>query len=56
MQDCHHDDFGYVGYPGKAFARGLRKFVFKLKDKLFIIGKRSYARKLKRSIVNTSTK
>jgi len=52
MQDCHHDDFGYVGYPGKAFARGLRKFVFKLKDKLFILNKSGYAAKLKKSINN----
>lgn len=51
MQDCHHDDFGYVGYPGKAFARGLRKFVFKFKDKIFVINKNLYARKLKKLIL-----
>ena len=45
MQDCHHDDFGYVGYPGKVFARGLRKFVFKLKDNIFISKNRCYVRK-----------
>lgn len=50
MQDCHHDDFGYVGYPGRAFARGLRKFVFKLKDNIFISKNRCYIRKLKNSL------
>ena len=48
MQDCHHDDFGYVGYPGRAFARGLRKFVFKLKDKIFVLNKKPYINKLKK--------
>ena len=48
MQDCHHDDFGYVGYPGRAFARGLRKFVFKLKDKIFVCSKKAYINKLKK--------
>ena len=32
MQDTHHDDFGYVGYPGRAFARWLRKVAFTFKD------------------------
>lgn len=50
MQDCHHDDFGYVGYPGRAFARGLRKFVFKLKDKFFLMGKKSYIKKMQKSV------
>ncbi len=50
MQDSHHDDFGYVGYPGRAFARWLRKFVFKLKDKLFIFNNSCYIRKLKKKI------
>ena len=52
MQDSHHDDFGYVGYPGRAFARGLRKFVFKLKDKMFILGKSGYVKKIKKSLIN----
>ena len=52
MQDCHHDDFGYVGYPGKAFARWLRKCVFKLKDNIFISKNASHIRKLKKSLIN----
>ena len=52
MQDCHHDDFGYVGYPGKAFARWLRKFAFKLKDNIFISKNKSYIKKLKKSLIN----
>lgn len=48
MQDCHHDDFGYVGYPGKAFARSLRKFVFKTKDNIFISKNRGYIKKLQK--------
>ena len=50
MQDSHHDDFGFVGYPGKMFARGLRRFAFKLKDKLFLLKNMCYVRKLKRKI------
>ena len=50
MQDSHHDDFGYVGYPGKAFARWLRKFAFKLKDKIFIFNNKSYIKKLKKNM------
>ena len=48
MQDCHHDDFGYVGYPGRAFARKLRKFAFKLKDKMFICKNKRYINKIKK--------
>lgn len=50
MQDCHHDDFGYVGYPGRAFARGIRKFVFVQKDRLFVASKKSYVKKLKKDL------
>ena len=50
MQDCHHDDFGYVGYPGKAFSRWLRKIAFRLKDKTFTFFKAGYVRKLKKSL------
>ena len=49
MQDCHHDDFGYVGYPGRAFARGLRKFVFKIKDNIFISQNRYFVHKLRKN-------
>ncbi len=52
MQDRHHDDFGYVGYPGKAFARFLRKFAFSLKDKIFVLNKSCYIRKLRKSLRN----
>ena len=51
MQDCHHDDFGYVGYPGRAFARKLRKFAFKLKDNFFILGKKGFIKKTKKSLI-----
>lgn len=51
MQDCHHDDFGYVGYPGRAFARKLRKFAFKSKDNFFILGKKGVINKMKKSIL-----
>lgn len=50
MQDCHHDDFGYVGYPGRAFARKLRKFAFKLKDDFFLLGKKSFIKKTKKKL------
>lgn len=50
MQDSHHDDFGYVGYPGRAFARWLRKFAFSVKDKMFVCKNRCYIRKLKKSL------
>ena len=50
MQDCHHDDFGYVGYPGRAFARKLRKFAFKLKDDFFILGNNCKIKKMKKNI------
>ncbi len=50
MQDCHHDDFGYVGYPGRAFKRGLRNFAFTLKDKLFVFNKSCYVKKLKKNL------
>ncbi len=53
MQDCHHDDFGYVGYPGKAFARWLRRVAFKLKDAKFVAFKSHYIHKLKKAIVNS---
>ena len=46
MQDNHHDDFGYVGYPGRAFARALRKFAFTLKDKIFVLNNACYIKKL----------
>lgn len=48
MQDNHHDDFGYVGYPGRAFARKLRTFAFRLKDKVFLFANKSYIKKLKK--------
>lgn len=51
MQDCHHDDFGYVGYPGKAFARWLRKVAFTVKDKMFLLNKSCYARRLKKNVI-----
>lgn len=51
MQDSHHDDFGYVGYPGRAFARWLRKFAFKVKDKCFVINNRCYIKKLKKNLL-----
>ena len=50
MQDCHHDDFGYVGYPGRAFKRGLRSFAFNIKDGCFVFGNALYIKKLKKSI------
>ncbi len=46
MQDCHKDDFGFVGYPGKVFGRGIRRFAFKLKDKIFILKNKGYIKKL----------
>lgn len=52
MQDSHHDDFGYVGYPGRAFARWLRKMAFKLKDKIFVLTKGLYVKKLKKSLLD----
>lgn len=52
MQDSHHDDFGYVGYPGRAFARWLRKFAFSVKDKFFVCNNRCYIKKLKKSLFN----
>ena len=51
MQDSHHDDFGYVGYPGRVFARWLRKFAFSFKDKMFICNNRCYARKLRKKLL-----
>ena len=50
MQDCHHDDFGYVGYPGKAFVRWLRRVVFTIKDKKFVILNKHYINKLRKAI------
>lgn len=50
LQDCHHDDFGYVGYPVRAFARKLRKFAFKLKDNFFILSKSHHIKQLKKQI------
>ncbi|MFQ6752073.1 MAG: hypothetical protein ACLRFL_00710 [Clostridia bacterium] len=55
MQECHHDDFGYVGYPGKAFSRGLKKFAFKIKDKLFICNNKGYVKKLKKNMIKNYT-
>ncbi|MBQ7973450.1 MAG: hypothetical protein IJ295_00640 [Clostridia bacterium] len=51
MQDSHHDDFGYVGYPARAFARSLRKLVFTVKDKLFVLRNRGYINKLKKELL-----
>ena len=48
MQDNHHDDFGMVGYPGRMFARKLRKLVFVTRDKLFVCKNKNKIRKLKR--------
>jgi phosphomannomutase len=56
MQNCHHDDFGYVGYPGRVFAMWLRRVAFKLKDKLFVLRNARYARKLKKSIISQLNK
>lgn len=50
MQNCHHDDFGYVGYPGRVFAMWLRRFAFKVKDKMFIFNNKCYIKKLKKDI------
>ena len=50
MQNSHHDDFGYVGYPGRVFAMWLRRVAFKLKDKLFVCKNRCYAKKLLKEI------
>lgn len=47
MQDNHHDDFGMVGYPGRMFARKLRKLVFVIRDKMFVLKNKSKIRKLK---------
>lgn len=55
MQNSHHDDFGYVGYPGRVFAMWLRRVAFKLKDKLFVCKNRRYANKLVKEI-NTDKK
>ncbi len=51
MEDNHHDDFGYVGYPGRAVARKVRKFAFKLKDKIFLLNNKCYIKKLKKSLI-----
>jgi hypothetical protein len=56
MQNCHHDDFGYVGYPGRVFAMWLRRVAFKLKDKLFVLRNARYVRKLKKSIISQLNK
>ena len=50
MQNSHHDDFGYVGYPGRVFAMWLRRFAFKFKDKLFVLKNKRYINKLKKEI------
>ncbi|MGN0798575.1 MAG: hypothetical protein ACI4L7_03340 [Christensenellales bacterium] len=51
MEDNHHDDFGYVGYPGKVVARSIRKFAFKLKDKFFVLKNKHYIKKLKKYLI-----
>ena len=38
-QNTHHDNFGDVRYPFKAFAQGLRKFAYKALDINFLIFK-----------------
>ena len=50
MQDSHKDDFGFVGYPGKVFGRGIRKFAFKLKDKIFVSKNKGYIKQLTKEI------
>jgi hypothetical protein len=52
MQNNHHDDFGYVGYPGRAFAMWLRRFAFTTKDKIFVCKNRCYVNKLRKNIIN----
>lgn len=50
MQDSHKDDFGFVGYPGKMFSKGIKKFVFKIKDWRFLVSNGGYIKKLTRKI------
>lgn len=49
MQDSHKDDFGFVGYPGKMFSKGIKKFVFKIKDRCFLVRNSGYVKKLTQS-------
>ncbi len=56
MQDCHHDDFGFVGYPGKVFKRGLRKFAFKFKDFFFLLNHKGYGNKFKKQFNKSNAK
>ena len=49
MQDSHKDDFGFVGYPGKVFSKGIKKFVFKIKDRCFLVRNSGYVKKLTQS-------
>lgn len=53
MQDSSHDDFGFVGYPGRVFTRKLRDFVFKLKDKNFVFKHSFFIKRLKKNLNKT---
>lgn len=46
MEDNHLDEFGFVGYPGKIVGQGLRRFVGRVRDHMFISRQRRYIKKL----------
>ena len=48
MEDNHHDEFGFVGYPGRIIGQGLRRFVGRVRDRLFIFKRRRFIKKLQR--------
>ncbi len=50
MQDTSHDDFGIVGYFGRAFGKGFRKVVFGIKDRLFVSRNKALIKRLKKNI------
>lgn len=50
MEDNHHDEFGFVGYPGRLIGQGLRRSVYRLRDHLFVVNRRHYIMKLRRKL------